>query len=294
MADPRRPLWIRGRTARACRRGAVAPTSRSSAVRSLGFKADPWGRPCPPSTLRSSRRWRPRSRGGGPGPRSSSATRASTAPCSGAARLCCGRSTTRDRRRADHVTARRDRRGAQLGLPLHLGSRSARLPAAAEATRASSTLRQRLGAADHATGERFFPSTSCLSSPVTATATGAHRQRRVGPDPARRLRRALDAAWRIFELGIEIDAELGAFLANVADRAVLRWQDIDEGIWEVRGGAVPLPLLEAHELGSTSTTRAGAPARRSHPRGDPHRRLERRGRRVHPGVRAATSSTRRC
>jgi GH15 family glucan-1,4-alpha-glucosidase len=47
----------------------------------------------------------------------------------------------------------------------------------------------------------------------------------------------LDASWRIFELGIEIDAELGEFLANVADRAVLRWQDIDEGIWEVRGGA---------------------------------------------------------
>ncbi len=47
----------------------------------------------------------------------------------------------------------------------------------------------------------------------------------------------LDAAWKIFELGIEIDAELGEFLANVADRAVRRWQDVDEGIWEVRGGA---------------------------------------------------------
>ncbi len=47
----------------------------------------------------------------------------------------------------------------------------------------------------------------------------------------------LDAAWKISELGIEIDSDLGSFLANVADRAVLRWQDIDEGIWEVRGGA---------------------------------------------------------
>jgi GH15 family glucan-1,4-alpha-glucosidase len=46
----------------------------------------------------------------------------------------------------------------------------------------------------------------------------------------------IDAAWTIWELGIGIDAELGAFLANVADRAVLRWQDADEGIWEVRGG----------------------------------------------------------
>ena len=47
----------------------------------------------------------------------------------------------------------------------------------------------------------------------------------------------LDAALQISELGIEIDAEIGAFLADVADRAVLRWNDVDEGIWEVRGGA---------------------------------------------------------
>jgi GH15 family glucan-1,4-alpha-glucosidase len=47
----------------------------------------------------------------------------------------------------------------------------------------------------------------------------------------------LDAAWQIHELDIEIDAALGEFLANVADRAALRWRDIDEGIWEVRGGA---------------------------------------------------------
>jgi alpha,alpha-trehalase len=47
----------------------------------------------------------------------------------------------------------------------------------------------------------------------------------------------LDAAWKISELEIEIDPELGEFLANVADRAVARWRDIDEGIWEVRGGA---------------------------------------------------------
>jgi GH15 family glucan-1,4-alpha-glucosidase len=47
----------------------------------------------------------------------------------------------------------------------------------------------------------------------------------------------LDAALRISELGIDIDAEYGEFLADVADRAALRWQDVDEGIWEVRGGA---------------------------------------------------------
>ena len=47
----------------------------------------------------------------------------------------------------------------------------------------------------------------------------------------------LDAAAQMVALDIEIDPELGAFLADVADRAVMRWSDIDEGIWEVRGGA---------------------------------------------------------
>jgi len=46
----------------------------------------------------------------------------------------------------------------------------------------------------------------------------------------------LDAAAQVDALGIEIDPELGAFLADVADRAVVRWRDVDEGIWEVRGG----------------------------------------------------------
>ncbi len=47
----------------------------------------------------------------------------------------------------------------------------------------------------------------------------------------------LDAAFTISELDIEIDEEFSSFLADVADRAVLRWEDVDEGIWEVRGGA---------------------------------------------------------
>ena len=47
----------------------------------------------------------------------------------------------------------------------------------------------------------------------------------------------LDAAFTISELDIEIDPEFASFLADVADRAVLRWEDVDEGIWEVRGGA---------------------------------------------------------
>jgi GH15 family glucan-1,4-alpha-glucosidase len=47
----------------------------------------------------------------------------------------------------------------------------------------------------------------------------------------------LDAAAKIAELDIEIDPEFGTFLADVADRAVMRWRDVDTGIWEVRGGA---------------------------------------------------------
>jgi GH15 family glucan-1,4-alpha-glucosidase len=47
----------------------------------------------------------------------------------------------------------------------------------------------------------------------------------------------LDAASQMQELGVDLDPELGAFLADVADRAALRWVDVDEGIWEVRGGS---------------------------------------------------------
>ncbi len=46
----------------------------------------------------------------------------------------------------------------------------------------------------------------------------------------------LDAAWRISELGIDIGAEGCSFAGDIADRAMLRWNDVDEGIWEVRGG----------------------------------------------------------
>jgi alpha,alpha-trehalase len=47
----------------------------------------------------------------------------------------------------------------------------------------------------------------------------------------------LDAALQISELDIALDSGYGAFLADVADRSVMRWMDVDEGIWEVRGGA---------------------------------------------------------
>ena len=88
-------------------------------------------------------------------------------------------------------------------------------------------------------GERFIPEHELLAlDRPSRQPSGAHRQRRVGPDPARRVRRA--ARRRVHasrSSASTIDEEYGAFLADVADRAVLRWMDVDEGIWEVRGGA---------------------------------------------------------
>jgi alpha,alpha-trehalase len=87
-------------------------------------------------------------------------------------------------------------------------------------------------------GERFIPEQELThlaghrdSSPVRV-GNGAWNQTQL--DVYGEL---IDAAATIADLDIHIDPEFGAFLADVADRAVARWQDVDEGIWEVRGGA---------------------------------------------------------
>ncbi|MGH3376223.1 MAG: glycoside hydrolase family 15 protein, partial [Actinoallomurus sp.] len=47
----------------------------------------------------------------------------------------------------------------------------------------------------------------------------------------------LDAAYRLSGLLDDLDADVRGFLVACADTAAERWQDTDQGIWEVRGGA---------------------------------------------------------
>jgi GH15 family glucan-1,4-alpha-glucosidase len=87
-------------------------------------------------------------------------------------------------------------------------------------------------------GERFIPETEL----TTMAGHRGSRPVRIGNGAWSQTQldvygEFLDAAWQIAELGVDIEPEVGAFIADVADRAVLRWGDVDEGIWEVRGGA---------------------------------------------------------
>ena len=94
---------------------------------------------------------------------------------------------------------------------------------------------------------------------------GAHRQRRLRPAPARHLRRAdglrlpLQQVRRA-DLATTLD-ELRRLLDWVCDN----WQPPDEGIWEMRGGASALRLLEADVLGGRRPRRCAWPSKRSFP-----------------------------
>ncbi len=59
----------------------------------------------------------------------------------------------------------------------------------------------------------------------------------------------LDAAWQIAELGIDIEPKSVRSSRISRTGSVLRWNDVDEGIWEVRGRRAALFLLEVDELG---------------------------------------------
>ena len=128
---------------------------------------------------------------------------------------------------------------------------------------------------------------------------GAHRQRRVEPAPARRLRRA--ARRRVPAARPARPSSNRAtrrFLADLADIAAARWQRARPGHLGDPGRAPPLPLLEADVLGrARPRDRPRRPPRRGRPgrpmEGDPRRdrrrdhdpRLERAGRRLHAVVR---------
>ena len=113
----------------------------------------------------------------------------------------------RDRGRADHLAPRDRRRRAQLGLPLRLDPR--REPHARGALhrrllrrgRGLRLVHDQLGrrprrrglAADHVRDRRRARPLGARARPparLARLAPGARRQRRLGPDPARRLRRA--------------------------------------------------------------------------------------------------------
>ena len=162
-----------------------------------------------------------------------------------------------DRRRAHHLPARGDRRCAQLGLPLHVGARRKLHDRRARGQRVR--LRgDRASSTSSATpppgawpavrdcrsctairGERFIPEHELrVALRPPGQPTGADRQRRVGPDPARRLRRAARRARGRSPSSTSRSTRSSARSSRTwPTAAVLRWKDIDEGIWEVRGGA---------------------------------------------------------
>ena len=115
----------------------------------------------------------------------------------------------------------------------------------------------------------------------------------------------LDAAHRLPDQLDRLGPVTRRFLADLADTAAARWQEHDQGIWEIRGEPRHFLYSQADVLGrARSRHRAGRPpGRRStastrwkvDPRRDRRRDhdpgLERGRRRVHPVVRSATSST---
>ena len=64
---------------------------------------------------------------------------------------------------------------------------------------------------------------------------GARRQRCVEPAPARRLRRAARRRVPTARPARQLAPSTRQFLADLADTAAARWQEQDQGIWEVRG-----------------------------------------------------------
>ena len=128
-------------------------------------------------------------------------------------------------------------------------------------------------------------------------AARARRQRRLGPDAARRLRRA---ARRAVALPASSSASCiprsSEFVAELADAAAEGWQQRDAGMWEMRGEpqhhlsskvlcwtALDRAVKLAPMLGEHGAKVDGVGGRaRPHPRGGARARLEREA----PGLRA--------
>ncbi len=108
----------------------------------------------------------------------------------------------------------------------------------------------------------------------------------------------LDAAARLPEQVARLNPANRAFLADLADAAAARWQDQDQGIWEIRGEprdflysklmcwvAVDRAITLADVLDANDRVEGWKHAREEIARRDPPSGLEREGRRVHTVVR---------
>ena len=111
----------------------------------------------------------------------------------------------------------------------------------------------------------------------------------------------LGAAQRLVDQLGELDPVTQQFLAAAADTAASRWKEKDQGIWEIRGEprdflysklmcwvALDRAIALAPQLGGQTGSGVGRRPRRD-PRRHPRARLEREGRRVHPGLRRRRS-----
>ena len=112
---------------------------------------------------------------------------------------------------------------------------------------------------EHDLTERELPHLRGLAR----VAPGARRQRRLGPDAARRVRRAAQRDLPVPRALGELHPEIQAFVADLADTAARRWRETDAGHVGDARRAAPPPVLEGPVLdGARPRREAGAPARR--------------------------------
>ena len=167
------------------------------------------------------------------------------------------RADRRDRRGADDVAARADRRRAQLGLPLHVDPRRGVLalrPAAARlhrrgrrrswpGSRTACATARSVRAARCRSCTRIDGAPSCPRRTLR-TWTGYRGSQPVrigngaaGPAPARHLRRADRLRLPLQQVRLaDLPRHLGRTSAGSSTGCASNWDQADEGIWETRGG----------------------------------------------------------
>ena len=93
-------------------------------------------------------------------------------------------------------------------------------------------------AADHVRdrrGARPLRARAGAPARLARLAPGARRQRRLGPDAARRVRRAAQRSPPLPERLGDLHPEIQEFVADLADAAAEGWRGKDAGMWEMRG-----------------------------------------------------------